>query len=144
MSPDASPSRPREMPHSRLPFSVLVGDDVLIAGGFNAGEVSLSLFKPERRHYDIFVGQPDGYDEEQTNVIVGAETVVKGAVWYQRWYAGTILGIPRGRRDEEGANEFDRQVDEIILGEEIPYTQLRREVISLIPEEKLRQVGIIE
>ena len=144
MNPDASPSRPREMPHSRLPFSVLVGDDVLIAGGFNAGEVSLGRFTSEGRHYDIFVGQPDGYDDEQTNVIIGAETIVKGAVWYNRWHAGTILGLPRGRRDEEGASDFDSQVDEIISREEIPYTDLRGKVISLIPEEKLRQVGVIE
>lgn len=143
MSPDRSPSIPREAPRSRKPFSALVGQDVLLAGGFNEGNPSMGLTFADGRSYELYIGKPAGQGQEQDNIVVGAEVVQRGPVWYRKWFAGTVYGLPRGDRDADGAEEFDLEAGRIVSGSEIPHPELRDSVLSLISEDRLREVMMI-
>ncbi len=137
MTVDRKPSVQQETPHSRRGMHELLGIDLLNAGGFNEDVVSDGRFLQDGTQVDLHFGKPDDFDDDPRVIIVADKYVMKGAVSFHRWYVGTVLGLDRGRRSSEDADLFDKQVDEFLAAaEEVPYTELRERVMSLIPEDR--------
>lgn len=141
MSPDALPSRRREMPHSRRGFYELLGIDLINTAGFNYDVVSDTRNVGTPAQVDIHFSNPNPYDldEDAQVIVIGAQVVNRGAVSFNRWWVGAIPGKGRGKRED--VEEFDGQVDWILAGEEVPYPEVRRRVRDLLPEERREWVS---
>lgn len=139
MSPDTSPSRLREMPHSRRGFYELLGIDLINTAGFNCDVVSDTRNAGTPAQVDIHLSNPYELDEGAQVIVVGEQIVNRGAVSFNRWWVGAIPGKGRGNRED--VEEFDGQVDWILTGEEVSYPEVRRRVRDLLPEERREWVS---